>query len=398
MHTEGKPIDGVSVHERARDSGLEKTLPPGFLMECADSEATAAHAEYYIGVIRTAKQLREVHAEAQRMMDEVTAPGAGPELIASQSASRLSQIVERGTPDSRPSSSQVIDNIIKSAERARNEGIPDVGLSILGIRPLDDITMGLEPGLHVLAARPSNGKTTFEDQLAVYHANRGVGVLRICLDMSEQQLAVRALCRDARISVGKLKYGHYTSEDRTVLIRAGEHAKQRPIWYGALYDISEMERYVRVMVAKHPEIGLLTVDYLQLVQASIMGGRAASNDNARISYVCTRLKEIANTLNLPVLALSQLSRTQGSNKADDKFQKPSLQDLRDSGMIEQAASRARLLAHLGKIHGNLCRHVSNHAFTNSIPTGLAPRITGDPAQNLRAGSWKCSKICQGVEG
>lgn len=200
-----------------------------------------------------------------------------------------------------------------------------------GYHELDKMTAGLQPSdLIILAARPSMGKTSFAMNIA-QHASlvEKTGVAVFSLEMSKEQLVMRLLSSVGRIDSQRIRTGKLKSEDWPKLTRAVGMLSEAPIFIDDTPAISvlEMRAKIRRLASQH-EIGLIVVDYLQL-----MRGRSTENRTQEISEISRSLKALAKEHNIPVIALSQLNR--GLESRTDK--RPMMSDLRESGAIEQDA-------------------------------------------------------------
>jgi replicative DNA helicase len=191
----------------------------------------------------------------------------------------------------------------------------------------------LTPGLHVLAARPSAGKTTLEGQIATHLAMNGIPVGRATLDMGAQQLAGRMLAEQGEVSAAKLNFGFGGQADLQRVRDARDlmGANGLPMWINAQErDVSGICAWARSMALRRG-MKLLTVDYCELVGASALG-RMESDDVKRVTYVSHAFKRLAYELGIPVLLLSQLDRA-----VEKEDRAPRLSDLRWSGAVEQDA-------------------------------------------------------------
>ncbi len=198
-----------------------------------------------------------------------------------------------------------------------------------GFIDLDNITCGLQNGdLIVLAARPSMGKTTLGLMIALNAAVRlNVPTAIFSLEMSKTQLVQRMLCAEAMVDQQKLRAGFLKDEDWLRLTQAGENLSHAPLYIDDTAILSPREILAKARnLKKDKNLGLIVIDYMQLMQ----GNRRAENRQQEISDISRSLKGIAPELNVPVLALSQLSRAveQRQNK------RPIMPDLRESGSID----------------------------------------------------------------
>ena len=202
-----------------------------------------------------------------------------------------------------------------------------------GFNDLDFKTSGFHKSdLIIIAARPAMGKSAFAINIATHAAvNNNVPVVIFNLEMSKEQVANRILCSEAMVDSNKIRTGKIDDNEWIKLANASGRLAEAPIYIDDTPGISIMEIRARCRKLKlEKDIGLVVIDYLQLVQGS---GKKNSSREQEISEISRSLKILAKELDIPVIALSQLSR--GAEKRDDK--RPMLSDLRESGAIEQDA-------------------------------------------------------------
>jgi replicative DNA helicase len=203
---------------------------------------------------------------------------------------------------------------------------------------------GWEPGITLIAGRPSSGKTTLEDCAGTFLASRGVGVLRVSLDSSREELLDRAVARKAGVSLPKLKFGWAKMNQLAAVDEAGPILGDYPMWINTRdQDIRMICAWIRSMCARH-KIGLVTLDYVRLIGASEMG-RQEYEATPRVSLVSGRLKKLSLELGIPFLLLVQLNR-----EFDKASRDPKLSDLSDSGSLEQDASKVIFVYQNSKKH------------------------------------------------
>jgi replicative DNA helicase len=203
-----------------------------------------------------------------------------------------------------------------------------------GFKDLDLITAGFQRAdLVIIAARPSMGKTAFVLNVVQHAAiEHNVPVAVFSLEMSKDQLVQRLLCSEGMVDAQRLRRGQLRDEDYPKLARAAGLLSSAPIWIddsAALTPLA-MRSKARRLKAEH-DVGLVVVDYLQLMQ----GPSDIENRQQEISYISRSIKALAKELNVPVLALSQLSRA--PEQRGGEHRRPQLSDLRESGAIEQDA-------------------------------------------------------------
>jgi replicative DNA helicase len=219
---------------------------------------------------------------------------------------------------------------VREAERAREH--EDIGLPT-GFYALDYILNGFHPtDLIVLAARPGTGKTSLALQFAVAAAKHPprLPVAVFSLEMSKQQLSMRMVCAEARVDSSRVRRGFVAGHEWTHLMEGADRLYDLPILVDDAPNVSVLEIRARLRrLQMHGGLGLVVIDYLQLIAPA----RRKDSRNQEVSDISRELKILAKELNVPVLALSQLSRD--VEKRNDK--RPVLSDLRDSGAIEQDA-------------------------------------------------------------
>jgi replicative DNA helicase len=209
-----------------------------------------------------------------------------------------------------------------------------------GFTNLDRITSGWQPSdLVILAARPGMGKTAFVVSAlrnAAVDFHKPVAIFS--LEMSAVQLVNRLISAEAEIEGPKLKSGNLDVNEFAQIHQKINKLSQAPIYIDdtAALSVFELRAKCRKLKAKH-DIQLIIIDYLQLMSGDSSGNKAMGNREQEIAYISRSLKKIAKELNVPVIALSQLSRAVESRGNDKGGKKPQLSDLRESGSIEQDA-------------------------------------------------------------
>jgi replicative DNA helicase len=253
------------------------------------------------------------------------------ELIA-QAEDVVTRVTAQSAPDDFASLADGLDALTKEIEEAIESEQPRVGL-LTGYRDLDDILTGLHPGQLILcAARPSMGKSALAQNIAENIADRGVSAALASLEMSLEEVQLRALARACRIPSSKLKTGQLPVSEITTLREGREKVRARAPFFFVEDSPSITIPQLRARakrLKRQNNLGLIVIDYLQLM----VGSGREDNRQAEIAQISRALKVLARELNLPVLALSQLNRNLESRT--DK--RPMLSDLRDSGALEQDA-------------------------------------------------------------
>ena len=335
MHNNEEAIDLITVPERVLRTGESgKYGGVAYVVEMPDHAPSTANLSHYAGLIRSKSMLRqlmslgnELSSNASRHPDDVNA-------LLDKTTTELVRLATQGSGGERwHQVSMIIDEeMLKFEELASRDDDETVGLTS-GFTKLDKMTAGLQPGdLLILAARPSMGKTALALNLALNGALLGgAGVGIYSLEMSRHQLVDRLLCSLGLIDGTKLRTGSLDADDWDRLNTASEQLRQLKIHINDRpgLSIGEVRADALQLKSKDPSLGLILLDYIQLMGAT--DPRASRVQ--QVSEMSRGLKALAKDLNVPVVALSQLSR--GVEQRQDK--RPMMSDLRESGAIEQDA-------------------------------------------------------------
>src|SRR3990167_3910411 len=335
LYEKHSPIDVLTLSNYLKDKGdLDFVGGSAYLTELTNYVPTAAHVEQYADIVSQKALRRRLIAASQDIVGLSYDEGKNLNELIEDAESRLFEISQKHVGQDVISLESVLsesfdrlDELHKDKGKIR--GIPT------GYKDLDNVLAGLQPSdLIVLAARPSMGKTAL--QLNIAH-NVALGperpVLIFSLEMSKEQLVDRMLAMESGVDAWALRTGNLTDSDFEKISQAMGTLGEAKIYIDDTPSItvSELRTKARREAHRH-DLGLIIVDYLQLMSG---GGRYGSEGNRvqEITEISRGLKGIARELNLPVLALSQLSRSVESRSP----QIPQLADLRESGSIEQDA-------------------------------------------------------------
>ena len=333
LYSRGEPVDWVTVVDELEKRGdLEAAGGKARVAELAVSVPATANAAHYARIVREMGVLRgliNVGGEVARLGWE--RPGETEELLdrAEQAIFQLSQT--RVT-----SEFSHIELLLKESFE-RITALYEAGAEVTGVpagfRDLDRLTSGFQPGnLVVVAARPSMGKSALGLCIA---ANLGVRheipVALFTLEMSKSEVTQRFMCSEAKVESQRLRTGKLAVDDWPRLTAACDKLAKAPIYVDDTGSITMMEirSKARRLKSREPKLGLIVVDYMQLMTS----GATAENRVQEVSQISRSLKQLARDLDVPILALSQLSRA--VEQRHDK--RPILSDLRESGSIEQDA-------------------------------------------------------------
>lgn len=334
MFNEGKPVDPLTLKERLK----EKDVPPEiksmeFMRELLSAVTTSANVKYYAQIVAEKSMMRRLIRLNEGIANSCYAGKEPLEQILETTEKSVFELLQRRSAGEYVPIRQVVLNALERIEKAaKNKGVV-TGLPT-GFIDLDYKLSGLQPSdLVLVAARPSMGKTAFVLNIAQYIAfKKEKGVAIFSLEMSKEQLVNRLFALESQVDSQMLRTGNLKDSDWEKLIEgAGVIGRSNLIIDDTpSISVSELRSKCRKYKLEH-NIELVIIDYLQLMQGSV-GGRSESRQQ-EISEISRSLKALARELNVPVVALSQLSRAVEARP--DK--RPMLSDLRESGAIEQDA-------------------------------------------------------------
>ncbi len=328
----GEPVDAVTVADELRRNGLlDEIGGGGFLLELQAATPAISNAARYAKIVRDTALLRRLI----RVAGEIAELGYDePDDVTKtldQAEQKVFDLAENRVTDSVKEIKEVIGMVVDDLERIIEQGHILTGVPT-GYTDLDELLSGLQPStLNVVGARPAMGKTAFGLGIATSIAKTGLPVMVFSLEMGHKELTQRVLASEARVDSQKMRNGRLTQQDWSKIGRAIGELEHAPLFIddNPLITVMEIRAKARRLMARTGQIGCIVIDYLQL-----MTGRSnAENRQVEVSEMSRSLKILARELSVPIVALSQLSRTLES-RADKR---PMLSDLRESGAIEQDA-------------------------------------------------------------
>ena len=336
--SEGKPADVVTVSESlASTQKLDYIGGLAYLGALVQNVPTAANIRHYAAIVRERSILRQLAATAGDIADSAYNPmGRSAKEVLDQAEAKVLHIAEQGSRGQAVFAEigKLLAEVVDRIEVLFNRDDPsDVTGVPTGFSDLDRMTSGLQPGdLIVVAGRPSMGKTAFALNVGEHVALKaGMPVAVFSMEMGATQLALRLIGSVGRLDQHKLRTGRLANEDWEKLTAALGQLNEAPILIDETPALNaiEVRSRARRLQKQYGKLGLVIVDYLQLMQASTTGENRATE----ISEISRAMKSLAKELKVPVMALSQLNRSleQRPNK------RPVMSDLRESGAIEQDA-------------------------------------------------------------
>lgn len=332
LHDNDSPVDLVTLQNKLK----EKDVPPEvssleFVRDLITAVPTSANIKYYANIVAEKSTLRKLIRLNEEIANTCYAGKESLEYILEDTEKRVFQLVQKRTTDNFVPVRQIVMNAMDRIEMAAKNKGSVTGIPT-GFIDLDYRTAGMQPSdLILIAARPSMGKTAFELNLAHYMAfKKDLTVALFSLEMSKEQLVNRMFSMESNVDAQKLRTGQLNDQEWERLIEsAGTIGKSKLIIDDTPgISIAELRSKCRKYKLEY-DLSIVMIDYLQLMSGS---GRTESRQQ-EISDISRSLKALARELNVPVIALSQLSRAV-EQRPDHR---PMLSDLRESGAIEQDA-------------------------------------------------------------
>ena len=333
LNDEGKPVDLITLQDRLR----EKDVPPEvssleFIRDLITAVPTSANIKYYAGIVAEKATLRKLIRLNEEIANTCYAGKENLEVILEDTEKRVFELVQKRNTGEFVPIRQVVMNAMDKIEKASKSDGNVTGIAT-GFIDLDFRTAGMQPSdLILVAARPSMGKTAFVLNIAQHVAfklNQTVAIFS--LEMSKEQLVNRLFSLESRVDSQHLRTGNLSDAEWEKLIESAGVIGQANLIIDDTpgISISELRSKCRKYKLEH-DLKLIIIDYLQLMSGS---GRGSDSRQQEISDISRSLKALARELNVPVVALSQLSRAV-EQRPDHR---PMLSDLRESGAIEQDA-------------------------------------------------------------
>lgn len=334
MFNEGKPVDLVMLQDRLREKAVpEEVAGLEFARDLVTSALTSANVKYYAQIVADKSLLRRLIRLNEEIANTCYAGNEPLEGILEKTEKSVFELLERRGSGEFVPIRQVVLNALERIEKASKSKGTVTGIPT-GFIDLDYKLSGLQPSdLVLIAARPSMGKTAFVLNIAQYIAfKKEKGVAIFSLEMSKEQLVNRLFSLESQVDAQAIRTGNMKDSDWEKLIEgAGVIGSSRLIIDDTPgISISELRSKCRKYKLEHG-LDVIIIDYLQLMTGSV--GRSSESRQQEISEISRSLKGLARELNVPVIALSQLSRAVEGRP--DK--RPMLSDLRESGAIEQDA-------------------------------------------------------------
>lgn len=332
LYDKGEAVDLYTLSEHLEKKGeLEDVGGRAYIITLTESVATSALIAEHCNLVLEKSTLRDLITTATSIVSSCYNPEEEVDELLDKAEHKIFSIKESRLKQSFMSLADILPRTFEVIEEYTGRdgelsGVPS------GFKELDALTAGFQKSdFIVIASRPSMGKTAFSLSVAEYVALRSGTVAYFSMEMTKEQLVQRMLCSRAKISSHRLRKGTLNPQELTHLSDAAGFLNEAPIYIddSGSIGVLEMKAKARRLKSQHG-LSMVVVDYLQLMQ----GPRTAENRQQEIAYISRSMKALAKELEVPVVALSQLSR-QVEQRGGER--RPQLADLRESGAIEQDA-------------------------------------------------------------
>lgn len=336
----GQAVDAVTVSEELRKkSELDGVGGGAYLAELINKVTTAAHVEYYGRLVKEKAILRDLIAAATGVVTACYTQEKDPKQILDEAQGSILKVSERQTLQGVVEMKDLVHEVVEQIERAHHSKQEVTGIPT-GLRAFDRMTTGFQRSdLILIAARPSQGKTAIALNM-VAHAvlEKNLPVLFFSLEMNRHAIMQRFIASEAKVNLKDIRTGYFKRDRWQDLTGAAARFSEAPLFINdnpgmTVMSVRTISRQLMTRLRQEKkELGMVVIDYLQLLRG---GGGRNENRQQEVSEISRGLKQLARELNVPVIALSQLSRaSEDKSRLDNR---PKLSDLRESGSLEQDA-------------------------------------------------------------
>ena len=327
-----KPVDLVSVSEELKRMKKYKGIGGGgYISQVADRPVSTGNVEYYAKIVLEKSTLRHLIKNVQKIERSAREQSKNAEEIVDEAENLVLEVRNIKIKEEVVPIKPILEKVIEDIERRGETHSPVIGVPT-GYRRLDDLTLGFHPSnFIVLAGRPSMGKTALALNIATYITKKeNIPVMFFSLEMSKEELVARLLVSETKIDSNRIRRGYLNEEEWMRLNEVSGKFSNLPFYIDTTPNISILDLKAKARrMKREKDIGLVIVDYIQLVQ-----GPSTENRQQEVAAISRMLKSLARELDLPVLGLSQLSRKPEDRRGNTD---PRLSDLRESGSLEQDA-------------------------------------------------------------
>ncbi|HEY7256800.1 MAG TPA: replicative DNA helicase [Solirubrobacterales bacterium] len=351
LHAASKPIDELSVGEGlVQRNEIDAAGGRHYISELAAKVPAAGNARHYAEIVQQNSLLRRLLGAGQEIQSWVNERDGEPRELSERAEKLLFEVAHREQAGDFRMLSEILHDEVDRLEKL-STGDAELTGTPSGFKDIDAITGGFQPGnLIIVAARPAMGKSALVANIAENVAvKKGLPVGFFSLEMSEVELAQRFIACRARIPGDKLRKGQVAQKDWPQVVRACNELEEAPLWFDdssdlGILDLRAKARRLHTQEQDKGGLGLVIVDYLQLMRSD----DPRANRVEQVAQMSRGLKILARELDVPVLAISQLSRAPEQRTPP----RPQLSDLRESGSIEQDADLVAFLYREDYYHRN----------------------------------------------
>lgn len=373
LYQEGDPIDLTTVSTRLKDTNLlDKTGGLNYLTELTNAAVTSANTKMYVNVIKDKALMRQMIDAAEKIAADGLDGQTDIDEYLDEAEKSILNVSRNRKAGNFKTSTELMTNVLNEISKMSENKSDITGLKT-GLNDLDHMTHGLQRGdMLVLAARPSMGKTAVGLNLAMnvaaYQLKGAVAIFS--LEMAAEQLAMRLLSAKSHVPADKLKTGRLSNDEWNQINEAAGELKSEQIYIddASIVKVPEIFSKCRKLQAEHG-LNLIMIDYIQLIAGSSRNSEA--NRQQEVSDISRSLKALARELQVPVLALSQLSRTVEQREK----KQPMLSDLRESGAIEQDADIVMML-YRESYYDEAAKEKANQTGSERLEINLAKHRNG----------------------
>lgn len=372
LYNESKPIDLTTVSTRLQDNNLLSTVGGiDYLVDLSQAAVTSANTKAYVDLIRDKAQIRQMIEVAQKILDDGFDGQDDLDVYLDEAERNILNVSRNRRTTEFVRGSDVIRDVIENIHRMGENTSGITGVAT-GFRDLDRITHGFQRSdMIILAARPSMGKTAFALNLAMNMAqlNNQEAVAIFSLEMPATQLISRILSAKSHVPGDSLRTGQLTNDDWSAINEAASELQGCKIYIDDKAGARVNEIFAKCRKLQSEQgLSCVLIDYIQLINGN---GRNSDNRQQEVSDISRGLKALARELNVPVIALSQLSR--GVEARTDK--RPMLSDLRESGALEQDADIVMML-YRDSYYNKEAKEKANEVGTEIIEVNIGKHRNG----------------------
>jgi len=336
LYAESKPVDELSVSEAlTQRNQIEEAGGRHYVSELTAKVPAAANAKHYAEIVQQNSLLRRLLTAGQEIQGWVNDRDGEPKELSERAEKLLFEVAHKEQASDFKLLGDILHDEVDRLEKL-STGETEMTGTPSGFRDVDAVTGGFQPGnLIIVAARPAMGKSALVANIAENVAvKRGLPVAFFSLEMSEVELAQRFIACRARISGDKLRKGQVSKRDWPKVLRACNELEEAPLWFDdssdlGILDLRAKARRLHAQEQERGGLGMIILDYMQLMRSD----DHRANRVEQVGQISRGLKILARELEVPVVAISQLSRAPEQRTPP----KPQLSDLRESGQIEQDA-------------------------------------------------------------